>query len=147
MPKPSPRTLRFIPLSFVGVGIVFFLSGCGDSGPPRGKVTGKVTYADGSIPQGGVAVIRFEVAPNSKTELRKAADSDIQPDGSYDISTLRPGDGAFYGTYKVVFTIFKSYRDDTSLVAEKFTSAQTTPFECVVDSPSKVMDFTIDKAK
>lgn len=146
MPKSNNQLMRFA-LPLFGCCVLFFLSGCGDSGPPLGKVTGKVTYADGSIPQGGVAVIRFEVAPNSKTELRKAADSNIEADGSYAISTLRPGDGAFYGTYKVVFTIFKSYRNETSLVASKYTLAETTPFECVVDSPSQVMDFTIEKAK
>ena len=143
MPRPSCQLLR-IALLLLGGSIVVFLPGCGDSGPPLGKVTGRVTYADGSIPQGGVAVIRFEVAKNSNAEIRKAADSDIQADGSYAISTLKPGDGAFYGAYKVVFTIFKSYRNETSLVAAKYTSAKTTPFECVVDSPSQVMDFTID---
>ena len=146
MPKPPCQFLR-IALTLCGGSAVLFLAGCSNSGPPLGKVSGKVTYADGSIPQGGVAVIRFEVARNSDAEIRKAADSDIQADGSYAISTLKPGDGAFYGTYKVVFTIFKSYRNETSLVAAKYTSAKTTPFECVIDSPSQVMDFTIDKAK
>ena len=121
------------------------LAGCGKSGPPMGKVTGKVTYADGSIPEGGVAVIRFEVARDSTPEQRKAADSDIQSDGSYAITTMKPGDGAFYGKYKVVFTIFKSYRDNTSLVAKKFTDAKSTPFEITVDSPSQNADFTIEK--
>lgn len=111
-----------------------------------GNVSGKVTYADGTVPKGGVAVIRFEVAPDSNPEIRKAADSDIQPDGSYDITTMRPGDGAYYGKYKVVFTILNSYREGKSLVDPKFTSAETTPFECVVDSSSQTLDFTIEKA-
>jgi len=111
-----------------------------------GKVRGKVTYEDGSIPQGGVAVIRFEVAPDSTTEKRKAADSDIQPDGSYEITTMKPGDGAFYGKYKVVFTILNSYRDSKSLVDRKYTDAKTTPYECVVDKGSQELDFSLSKA-
>lgn len=132
----------FTALSSVG----FTLLGCGTGGPQMGKVSGKVTYSDGSIPKGGVAVIRFEVASDSKPEIRKAADSDIQADGSYDISTLRPGDGAYYGKYKVVFTILNSYRDGKSLVDAEFTTAETTPFEVVVDTSSQTQDFTIEKA-
>lgn len=112
-----------------------------------GEVTGKVLFADGSVPKGGVAVIRFEVASDSTAEKRKAADSDIQSDGSFAIMTMKPGDGAFYGKYKVVFTILNSYRAGRSLVDKKFTDARTTPFECVVDSSSQVIDFTIEKAK
>ncbi len=122
------------------------LLGCGESGPSMGNVSGKVLFSDGTVPQGGVAVIRFEVAPGSTAEKRKAADSDIQSDGSYSITSMKPGDGAFYGEYKVVFTILNSYRAGRSLVEKKFTEASSTPFECVIDSPSQVLDFTIEKA-
>ena len=122
------------------------LLGCGKSGPSMGKVSGKVLFSDGTVPQGGVAVIRFEVAPGSTAEKRKAADSDIQSDGSYSITSMKPGDGAFYGEYKVVFTVLNSYRAGKSLVEKKFTEASSTPFECVIDSPSKVLDFTIEKS-
>lgn len=126
---------------------LIMLIGCGSGGPRMGKVSGKVTYSDGTVPTGGVAVIRFEVAPDSNPDKRKAADSDIQPDGSYEISTMKPGDGAYYGKYKVVFTILNSYRAGKSFVDPKYTDARTTPFECVVDSSSQTMDFTIEKAQ
>jgi len=128
------------------VALLLFV-GCGAGGPRMGEVTGKVTYSDGSIPKGGVVVIRFEVAPDSNPEKRKAADSDIESDGSFAITTMKPGDGAYYGKYKVVFTILNSYRAGKSLVDSKFTDASTTPFECIVDSPSQVVDFTIEKTK
>ena len=134
---------RIIPWNCVLLFLV--LTGCGE--PEMGKVTGKVTYSDGSIPQGGIAVIRFEVAEDSQAKTRKAADSDIAGDGSFDISTMKPGDGAFLGKYKVVFTICKSYRDRSTLVDEKYTSAKTTPYECTVDSAEKSIDFVIEPAK
>ena len=146
---PSLRR-RCIPLCSFKAGLflaILLLCGCGGGGPRMGKVTGKVTYDDGSVPQGGIAVIRFEVAPDSTTEKRKAADSDIKEDGSYAITTMKPGDGAYYGKYKVVFTVLNSYRDGKSLIDPKYTRADTTPYECVVDSWSKEVDFTIGKAK
>ena len=127
--------------------VLAMLIGCGSGGPRMGNVSGKVTYSDGTVPTGGVAVIRFEVAPDSDPDKRKAADSDIQPDGSYEISTMKPGDGAYYGKYKVVFTILDSYRAGRSFVDAKYTDAKTTPFECVVDTSSQTMDFTIEKAQ
>ena len=138
---------RSVGIKLVCCAAVLAFAGCGPGGPRKGKVTGKVTYTDGSIPKGGMAVIRFEIAPDSEPDKRKAADSDIASDGSFAIGTLRPGDGAYYGKYKVVFTVVKSYRTGQSLVDSKYMSAETTPYECVVDSASKVVDFTIEKAK
>ncbi len=123
------------------------IAGCGNQGPSMGTVTGKISYADGSNPKGGIAVIRFEVASDSSTELRKAASADIEPDGSYELMTIRPGDGAYYGEYDVVFTIQKSYRDSKPLVAEKYTLASSSPFQRTVDSPSHVFDFEIERSQ
>jgi hypothetical protein len=122
------------------------IAGCGNQGPSMGTVTGKISYTDGSNPTGGIAVIRFEVASDSSTELRKAASADIEPDGSYELMTIRPGDGAFYGDYDVVFTIQQSYRNAKQLVAEKYTLAGSSPFQRTIDSPSNVFDFEIEKA-
>jgi hypothetical protein len=121
--------------------------GCGgEKTPDMGRVRGKVTWEDGSVPKGGVAVIRFEPSPDTTAKIRKAASNDIQPDGSYDLVTVKPGDGAIYGTYKVVFTVLESYRTGKSLVDEKYTTGQTTPYEVVVDSASHEFDFKIERA-
>jgi len=123
------------------------LAGCGTDGPTMGKVTGKVLYKDGSVPTGGEVVIRFEPAPGTNAEIRKAASCMIMEDGTYDLLTVKPGDGAIFGTYKVVFTILESYRTGVSLVDEKYTKAETTPFERVIDSSSHQFDFEIERAK
>ncbi|MDC0936621.1 hypothetical protein OAS39_10065, partial [Pirellulales bacterium] len=126
---------------------MFATCGCGDDGPEMGAVTGNVEYADGSLPAGGVNVIRFVPVGRSEGGYSKAASNDIQPDGSYVLQTIKPGDGAIHGTYKVVFTILESYRSGKSLVAAKFTDPKTTPFEVVIDSASHEFDFTIENIK
>ena len=138
-----------VSLQRVACLIVLLLSmaGCGKQGPAMGTVTGMISYTDGSNPKGGIAVIRFEVASDSSTELRKAASSYIESDGSYELMTIRPGDGAYYGEYDVVFTIQKSYRDSKPLIAEKYTMASTSPFHRTVDSPSHVFDFEIERSQ
>ena len=119
--------------------------GCGSSGPQMGEVTGRAAYQDGVPPSGGVAVIRFEPVGRSAEGYSKAASGDINQDGSYELQTIKPGDGALYGTYKVVFTILDSYRSGKSLVAEQYTSAETTPLEVVVDASSQTFDFEIER--
>ncbi len=127
--------------------VLVTLTGCGESGPAMGTVTGKVTYSDGTFPTEKLGVVRFEVAKDTTAEVRKAASGYIQSDGSYELTTIKPEDGAFYGKYKVVFSIIKSYRDMTSLVAEQYTDSETTPYECVIDSSSHTFDFEIEKAQ
>lgn len=141
------RGSRFSTLCIVSaLALSVAASGCGESGPAMGRVSGKITYADGSAPQGGVAVIRFEPAEGTTAEIRKAASNQIETDGSYDLFTVRPGDGVIHGKYKAVFTILESYRTGKSLVDKKYTSAATTPFECVVDSASHTFDFELEKS-
>jgi hypothetical protein len=150
--RSKPRNFwqsSFAIFAATGLFLVMFLplAGCGSGGPKMGKVTGKIVYTDGSIPQGGVAVIRLEPAPGTTAEIRKAASNEINKDGSYELFTVRPGDGAIYGEYKAVFTILESYRTGISLVDSKYTKAETSPFDCVIDSPSHEFDFEIEKSK
>ena len=77
----------------------------------------------------------------------KAASGNIQPNGSFTLSTVEPGDGAFPGEYKVVFNIFKTYIGHESIVAEKFTNPEITPFTIKVGPGEKSHhDFVIEKA-
>ncbi len=75
--------LHFFPLLFT---LVFFV-GCGDP-----KVTGKVTYSDGTpITVGQVMFQRDNFV----------ASGDIKPDGSYSAGKNKDGDGLPPGVYKV----------------------------------------------
>jgi hypothetical protein len=126
-------------------------SGCGGpTGPKRVPVSGTVKYEDGSIPTGAVTVIRFEPARagNAADPNTKAASGTIQPDGSYQLTTVEENDGAFPGEYKVTFTVMKDYGDNISLVAPEFTDAATTPHSATVTLDGKnKFDFTIKPRK
>lgn len=140
MPRPTrlPVAVLFMTIGLGGAG-------CGSGGPQMGAVDGTVVYQDGTPVHGGVAVIRFEPIGRSAEGYSKAASADIAKDGTYELQTIRPGDGALYGAYKVVFTVLDSYRSGKSLVAEEYTSGETTPLEAVVDSASHTFDFKIDR--
>jgi hypothetical protein len=139
-------TARFL----LTVGCISFLclfAGC--SGPPgMQKVTGKVTYDDGSIPTGEFAMVRFESVAGTHAEGQsKGASGKIGPDGTYTLTTIENNDGAYVGEYKVCFTVLKGYPKGISMVEKKFTEAQTTPHtaKVVKGGPNK-FDFTISKA-
>lgn len=128
-------------------GILLLVSGCGESGPPMAQVTGKITFTDGSVPQGMQKVITFTPAPDTTAEVKKGATADIREDGTYELYSTRPGSGVHYGKYKVVINILGSYRGGNTQVAREYTDAKTTPLERVVDQPSHEFNFEIEKAK
>ncbi len=109
------------------------------------NVTGTVKFTDGSIPQGEVATVTFTPAPGSMAEVKKGASGQIQPDGNFELMTNRPGDGVHYGTYKVFFTVLKSYRGGGSLIPPQYTDANQTPFEVEVNESSHTFPFELEK--
>jgi hypothetical protein len=73
--------------------VIWCFSGCGPSMAP---VHGKVTLGDGK-PAAGSQVV-FESDQEGK---KVTARGDVQPDGSFELSTFKPGDGVPPGKYKV----------------------------------------------
>ena len=128
-------------------------AGCGGSGPEMIPVGGSVKFSDGTVPQGEVAVVRFEpVQPSDaggaagEAEIRKGASGDIRPDGSFTLTTVAPGDGVIPGRYKVCFTVLETYVGEEPLVPAQYRNAQTTPFEVTVgpDGASQT-EFVLEK--
>jgi hypothetical protein len=127
------------------------LAGCGPDGPKRYQVHGKVTFSDGSVPQGGVRLIRFEPASFAEGKAvpgTKTAQADINDDGTYRMSTVDDFDGVLPGEYKVTFTIRAGYTDGRSGLDPKYGTARTTPITVVVGPDSEEeMNFEIERAK
>jgi hypothetical protein len=123
---PSPNTQ----LLLVGLSIVGALVGCNKS-PAMVQVRGKVAYHDGSVPHGGVRIVRFEPVQDTAAEKRRTASGNIGDDGSFELFTRMPGDGVIPGTYNVTFTVWKGEHDRVSLIADKYTASATTPFKNV----------------
>jgi hypothetical protein len=78
--------------------VLLGLAGCG--GNRTYPVHGKLFYDDGQpIRELAGATITFTSA-----QLGKSATGMIQSDGSFQLTTLRPNDGAYPGTYQVMIT-------------------------------------------
>ena len=71
--------------------LLVLLAGCGPRGPKTAPVKGTITYQGKPVPYG---TIMFQ------PEDGPAATSNIS-NGSYDLKTFRPGDGAVLGSHKV----------------------------------------------
>ncbi len=91
MCSPSRRTSRAAAVAL----LLLAAAGCG---PRLYPVRGKVALADGRPVTEGMVV--FERKGEAKEAV--TARGEIQPDGSYRLSTHRPGDGAPPGTYRVL---------------------------------------------
>jgi len=129
--------------------------GCGGSGPKTVPAKGTVKFADGTVPVGDVALIRFDPVggiplnqnPNQEgAQERHAASGTIQADGAFTLTTFETGDGALPGDYKVVLTVFKNRDTRERLLADKYYSAETTPLTAsVTSSGPNEFSFTLDK--
>lgn len=113
------------------------LAGC-DRGPTYVPVTGTVKYSDGTVPTGDIASITFQ--PASAAPDTKGASGTIQPDGTFSLTTINPGDGARPGDYVVKVNVMKGYPGGTSLVADTPLKATVTEdgenhFDFVVERP------------
>jgi hypothetical protein len=105
------------------------------------QVTGSVKYADGAAVTGESPLVLFEpVDANGK-----AASGSIKADGTFDLMTVKPGDGVKPGAYKVVLKVFKNYRAQTLAVPDRYGDAATTPLDATVDSGHTHFDFVVEK--
>jgi hypothetical protein len=139
-PTPLSRWAWFLLLI---VPCATALSGCG--GKPMVRVRGKVTYKDGSIPQGGVAVVNFTPASDSTAEIRKGATGAIESDGSFEMTTRMPGDGVYLGSYNVAFVVQRNAMDaTTSLILPKYNSPSMSGYSVTIDKPKDDLHFEIE---
>lgn len=138
------RTRCCIPLVALALSTIV-LAGC-NRGPRMVQVSGKVLYKDGSVPKGGVRVVRFEPAKETTAVQRRTASGDIGQDGSFQLYTRVPGDGILPGDYAVTFTIWKAPRDPVSYVDEKYTASSTTPYHVTIEDDTTDLKFEIEPA-
>jgi hypothetical protein len=110
--------------------------GCGSSGGAPAAlipVKGKVTYKGQPVTKG---VIRFE--PDGYGRM---ASGDLQTDGTFTLTTLKPGDGVVAGEHKVSIDGFeKSLARDRAL--RKYGNGATSGLKAEVSSEKT--EFTFD---
>jgi hypothetical protein len=90
----------------VGVSLLLLLgvAGCGAGLYP---VRGKVTFEDGTPVISGLVV--FERTEGDKTIMARGA---LSPDGSFSLSSSRPGDGVSAGKYRVLVTVPEAWDEE-----------------------------------
>lgn len=92
MCRTSPHSRRGFPS--LAAFLLVMAAGCG---PSLYKVEGKVTLEDGQpMPSG---MVSFEMQEGKKLVMARG---NIELDGSYRLSTYKPGDGALPGKYRVL---------------------------------------------
>src|SRR5438105_3577707 len=98
------------------------LAGCGNG---QYSVTGRVTFDDASPMDAGMVV--GETQEGGKTVMARAS---LRPDGTFELGTKDPGDGAPPGKYRVLVvprSLFESEKDTRPPIIdhkfEKFESS------------------------
>lgn len=149
---PNNGSLR----CFLGIAIAlaFVSTGCNNKG--LYLVEGKVTVAGEPLTQG-----RIQFLPESG----RRASGRIQGDGSYQLTTFDPGDGAKLGEYTVIVeavqtetqgerpkslleeaTVGSSYQvKNQSLVNPKYNLKSTSPLTATVESRRNQIDFDLEE--
>jgi hypothetical protein len=85
-----------------GFALVLFALGCGGTGPRMVPVEGTVAFADGSSVEALKGyTVEFERAESIGGKSVSAVGT-LAADGSFRLTTTRPNDGAYEGTYRVV---------------------------------------------
>jgi len=117
------------------------------------KVSGTVKFKDGTIPEGPYRFVTFHLDPASIGSPEaydfgpaKGAGSEIKPDGRFEMTTIKPGDGVLPGRYKVTIKCLKNYADPDSLTIPKnYAGFSTTPLEVEIEKRRSDLDFVLEK--
>jgi hypothetical protein len=129
------------------LGVALVASGCGQKFPRTAIVRGKVTYKGKPVPNGTVNFI---------PAAGKDASGEIQSDGSYTLTSYRPGDGAIPGKYSVVIVAMQDNStrlpEDRSplpppIVPVKYTSLATSDLKAEVEDKENTINFDLADAK
>ena len=124
------------------------LCGCSQRGEATAIVRGKVTYNGKPVPNGTVNFI--------PTRGATTATGEIHPDGSYALTTYKPGDGAVLGTHKVVVVAMQDMGNrlpenrtplPPPIVPVKYTSLATSDLTAEVEKKENTINFDLRDEK
>jgi hypothetical protein len=125
-----------------------FLIGCGPGGPfEYEKVSGKITYDDGSPIPGGGLRLRFiaQDAPQVENAFPRPAFADVDAQGEFaSVTSYKPDDGLIPGKHKVAIEKEGS-PDARPPVPKEFLSITTTPL--VIDTADSPFHIKVPKPK
>ncbi len=113
--------------------------------PETFPVTGKVMYQGQPLTKGTITFLSDE---------GQSSTGEIQPDGTYTLSTFESGDGAVEGHHRVKIVADTAdptlmpgsspgYQKPKDLIPKKYADIQTSGLEAVVEKDGKPIDFTL----
>ncbi len=129
------------------VVVMLAAGGCGPHGETTAIVRGKVTYKGKAVPNGTVNFIPVK---------GPAATGEIQPDGSYTLTTYKSGDGAVLGKHKVIVVAMQDMGSvlpesrnplPPPIVPMKYTSLATTDLTADVEQKENTINFDLTEGK
>ena len=112
------------------IALLVSIVGCGPSGPKTARTIGKVTYKNAPVKFGSIIF---------QPEAGKVASSVIKSDGTFELGTNKPGDGAIVGKHRVRVVSMSTQNPNfqpkdgqemptgKSLIPQKYADLDTTP--------------------
>ena len=128
-----------------GCVLALVVAGCSGSGPY--PVSGRVEFDDGQ-PATDMAGCTLTFTSSA---IGKSSIGEIQPDATFRLTTLKPGDGAFPGKYKV--TVQQPHPNPERRQYAKpvvdliYEDENTTPLEAAVEPKNNEFTFKLKRIK
>ena len=119
-----------------------FTQGCGSAEDDKGDlvpVTGKVTFKGQPLAKG---VVKFDPVDDGKV-----AKGELQSDGSFSLSTFKPGDGAVVARHRVTVSgtaAVAAAKKGKELIPGKYTSRMTSGLEADVSRDNHKFTFDLN---
>lgn len=149
------RTMRLAALGLVAI-VMASLSGCGSDfeKPKLGKVKGKVTNGGKPVEAGHIV---FTPVAGKGGDTGQSATGEINPDGTYEITTFDTGDGAIVGQHVVTVEVRNKgdempkpkadgtidYKLPKTVSPPKYAKVDTSPLRCTVEAGGKTFDIDL----
>jgi hypothetical protein len=136
-------------LNTVLLGCVFLFVGCSAAPEKTYPVQGRVTYTDGQPVTAGSVELQGTAKGKSVN-----ATGEIQADGSFQLTTFQPRDGAIAGDHAITLheKPFEGLGENPipppPQIAPKYSSYGTSPLKCTIDAAKQnAIELKIDRPK
>lgn len=118
------------------------LAGCEPSRPETAEVSGRITFKGKPVPQGRILFWPSKGRP---------AMAEIQPDGTYELTTFSGSDGAMLGEHRVTIKATRMHFPDGNqtkgvvqwLVPQRYENINTSPLTAEVSTGKNSINFNL----